>query len=403
VEQTQLLASAIQDRNAFDFLDSRTARADLSPSEQTIYTEVGEYYANDEKARSVSVELLKQRIQQHHPKYADMLGAVLDELPKVSTDNVIDLWLSAKQRSVGLRLADALTNSAKSTTVTSLIDEYLHYQKYEEAETRTYIGVSPLEFIQEGRSQLIPIYPLALNNAIGGGAERGSNVAVFGVPEVGKTQFVVNMVARQLLEGFKVLYCGNEDPIETMVRRFISRLTDIPANTIREWVYTKERDKLSRAYDVAMTKGYSNLILPTDFNPGTFTQIKNLIEEHQPDVLVVDQIRNMDIPNKEGYTDILDTGSKLMRDIGKRHGVTCVSVTQAGDNAHGKAVLHYRDVHYSKTGFAGPFDLIIGVGATNDMMNLNQLCMSTSKCKLNGRHTSIMGRVCRATSKIKSL
>jgi len=403
VEQ-QLLSAAIRSRAAYDYLESHSAKVDLSAHAQVVFTEVGEYYATDESAQCVSVTLLKERIRQKHPKYYDYFASVLDDLPQVSTENVLDLWLAAKRQSVGMRLAEKLTSGGSERDINELIDEYQFYQNYaEEEEAGTYVGVSPLEFIQEGRSQLIPIYPEALNRAIGGGAERGSNVAVFGVPEVGKTQFVINAVARIVQEGTRVLYCCNEEPAEMMVRRFVSRLSDVPSDQIRTWLQNKERAPLERVYEMAMSKGYSNLILPKDFGPGTISQVRSLIEKHEPDVVVVDQIRNLDIPGTNGYTDILDAAAKQMRDMGKRYGVTCISVTQAGDEVQGRAVLHYRDVQYSKVGFAGPFDLMIGVGATKDMQNLNQLCMSVSKNKFNGKHVSVMGRVSRQTSKIKSL
>lgn len=396
--ERELLAAAINSRESYELLASRDVRRELSIHAQVIFDAITTYYRRDESAQSASVELLKESLRQTHEKYTDSLFLILDDLPDVSSINAVDLWLASKQQAIGDKLAQAIINKDDVKIITELIEEYQFYQAYEEEVPRTFIGAHPSELYDTRKTgDLIPVFPKALNNAIGGGADRGSHIVVFGVPEMGKTQFVINAVARMIQDGFRVLYCWNEDPVKKVIDRYLSRLSDIPSDDLR-----RDPDKQNLAYELAMRKNYGNLILQ-ELLPGTYAELRSLIEKHEPDVLVVDQIRNLSYPRTDGLTEILERAGKDMRNLAKRFDIVTVSVTQAGDSAQGKAILNYNDVEYSNVGLAATADLMIGVGATSEMSAMGQLMLSVSKNKFNGNHVNVPARVYRHLSKVWSM
>ena len=73
-----------------------------------------------------------------------------------------------------------------------------------------------------------------------------------------------------------------------------------------------------------------------------------------------------------------------MRRLAKKYNALAVSVTQAGDSGENKAILNMGDIDGSNTGIQGTADLIIGLGATYDMIQRGMLTLSFSKNKLNG-------------------
>jgi hypothetical protein len=63
-----------------------------------------------------------------------------------------------------------------------------------------------------------------------------------------------------------------------------------------------------------------------------------------------------------------------------------VSVTQAGDSADRKNVLDIGDVDFSNTGIPAQADVMIGLGANDQLKQRGEICISLPKNKVSGRH-----------------
>ena len=110
-----------------------------------------------------------------------------------------------------------------------------------------------------------------------------------------------------------------------------------------------------------------------------------VIDKHNPDVVVVDQLRNLIARGKVTKTEALENIAKELRGIFKEKDVVGVSVTQAGDSATDKAVLTMGDVDYSNTGIPGACDVMIGLG-----MDPNGNTFATlAKNKISGNHSTV--------------
>src|SRR5690606_32128932 len=107
----------------------------------------------------------------------------------------------------------------------------------------------------------------------------------------------------------------------------------------------------------------------------TIHEIRSYVEKISPDLVVVDQIRNLAV-KPESMTVNLEQGVIAMRNLAKEFNFVSVVVTQAGDSAHNKLILDYTDVEWSNTGVAAQMDLMIGVGQNEDFKSQGKVMLS---------------------------
>ncbi|ASJ06618.1 ATPase domain-containing protein [Thermococcus pacificus] len=110
-----------------------------------------------------------------------------------------------------------------------------------------------------------------LDEIVGGGLYRGSSVLLVGMTGTGKTTFALHFAVNNALEGRKALYLAFEEPMDQLLRA-------------------------AKNYGLPIEKvlnGNLNIlnIIPEAHTPvQTFIRIKRAIEEHKPEVLVVDSL-----------------------------------------------------------------------------------------------------------------
>ena len=186
----------------------------------------------------------------------------------------------------------------------------------------------------------------------------------------------IEMVAGFLLQNLKVLYVGNEDPIDDINMRIINRLASM----------TKEEVMVDpdKADEIIRGKGYDNLVLAS-LAPGTAREVTSLIEQYDPHVLVLDQLRNLNM-HDDNRVNQLEKAATQAREWAKRYSCVVVSVTQAGDSASGKAILDLGDVDYSNTGIPSQADVMVGLGASDQNKMRGEVVISLPKNKVSGRH-----------------
>ena len=203
---------------------------------------------------------------------------------------------------------------------------------------------------------------------------RQSQVGVVARPDIGKSTVTINIAVQACIEGYKVVFFGNEDPDSVMILRAYTRFLKA------------SRDKIlsnpNGAYNAAMKRGLSNFTF-ISLSPGTMVEIEQHVKELKPDVIIVDQLRNMRVGSKDtGLTEALNTLAKEGRTLAKKYNLVSIVVTQAGDSASGKLILDYTDVEYSNTGFAAQLDLMIGVGQNATMKETGGAMLAFPKNKL---------------------
>jgi archaellum biogenesis ATPase FlaH len=298
---------------------------------------------------------------------------------EVSSANVVEDLLQTKRALAANRLAASIVAGEQDWSILTEYTELLEattLEKEEVEEARCGFSVQELVSERFSAENLISVHPSSLNDRLDGGVKRGHHIVLFARPEMGKTLVTIEMMAGFARDGHKVLYIGNEDPLDDITMRVVNRLSGM------------NKAEVMSAPDVAeaaaLQKGYENIVLQS-LAPGTPREITSLLEKYKPDVLVLDQLRNLNM-HQDNYVLALENAAKQARTWAKRYSCVVVSVTQAGDSASRKAVLDLGDVDYSNTGIPAQADLMIGLGANDTHAKNGELVFSMPKNKISGKH-----------------
>jgi archaellum biogenesis ATPase FlaH len=293
----------------------------------------------------------------------------------VSVENVRALIRDQQRETLGMALAAAIAGHKPEQEIAEALEKYEATIGGSDDDDSGPTGPD-WEGILRGRidrSNRMPLSPRVLNQHIAGGVCPGHNITLFGRPEAGKTALALTMACGFARRNKRVLYIGNEDPVEDLMVRAITNLTDATADEVAQ-----DPDRYER---LALENGARNMVFRATA-PGTIREIEALIKRHKPDVLFVDQLRNLQSAKSDNYTQLLDKNAQAVRALGKKYNLVTVSVTQAGDSATGRPILDMGDVDSSNTGIPGAADLMIGVGVTEALDNAGQRMLSLCKNKL---------------------
>jgi KaiC/GvpD/RAD55 family RecA-like ATPase len=285
--------------------------------------------------------------------------------------NLLSIYEKVKKEKIGYEIIQALSGN-KDEQVRELMEQYLNFCVEERSEEIFHAkSLDELEQHVSGKN-LLPLFPLGLHEVLGG-VPRQSQICVFARPDVGKSCFSINAAVGAAQNSFRVLYIGNEDAPARMVFRILTRFCKEPEHVIKA--------DPKKYYDLAIEKGYANLyFLP--MSPGTLGEITKWVEKIKPDMLVVDQVRNLKV-KPESMTVNLEQACIGLRNIAKKYNLVTLLVTQAGDSAEGKTYLNMSDVDSSKTGLQGTLDLLIGLGQNAEMKDMKRVVLNFPKNKLS--------------------
>lgn len=382
--ERKILSSCAVDRSVFNKLEAIGYEEHLSDTGKIIFGEISSFYTTDSNAGSIDYDILQARLIRKYPRQQDLFTNLVELMKEddVSAVNVLKECMSLAERNIGLKLSAALQSD--SPDVRQLVEEYQDLEAKifgaeasENVGTYNGVGIDEL-FSQDGISSKLKMLPNSLNDRIGGGIEGGDNILIFARPECGKSLFAINAAAGFLMQGARVLYYGNEDPAQRMLRRFLSRLS---GRTAKEIIETGEA-----ALRRAEQRGYNNLYFVKG-NRNSFPELTARIESIEPNVLIIDQLRHMETGN-DNRVQQLEEAAIRARGVASEYNIPVISVTQAGDSAEGKLVLGQGDVDYSNTGIPGAMDLMIGVGANEEFLRNDMRRISLPKNKLDNIHSS---------------
>ncbi|MCW8887894.1 MAG: AAA family ATPase [Gammaproteobacteria bacterium] len=381
--EQKVISALLNDRSSYDTLQSVISPEDFGDKGEIIFDYIKQFYTNDPDAKSVDTGLLKEHLSYNYPKNADALISVVERLADVSAPNVVKEFIALRKDRAAHELAQALLGKDPKAVESRLEDYNLWKSKSDidkEEDTEVYNNVRLSDLVErQDTGTRIPLYPKQLNNAVDGGVLPQSHVLIYAPPEVGKSLLAINMACGFINNGFKTLYFSNEDPADQLLWRFHTCLAGKPKLDMIKNIdhYQQKVDDL----------GMNNLVFISD-PAGTITQLEALVQEHKPDCLVVDQIGNFSVKDKEG-TQALEHISKQVRRIAKKYNLVAVSVHQGDANAQGKLYLDLGDVYYSNVGVQAAMDVMIGVGATKEMLESGERMLNLTKNKVNGNHDPI--------------
>ncbi len=376
-----LLAAAMRDRSVWDEFEASGEATRAGEELDPFVDAVREFYATDPQVASCDVALLGAATVgvTRDPKRRDQLQRTLDGLAgsEVSVKNAKLAVRGLRKRRVSEELATKLLIPSKDgpEAITALIDEYTGLSIVENPEDLPEWTEGSLVDLLGPPS--VPIFPKSLGSAMRGGLRRGHHMIVFARPEMGKTALAMNIACVAASKGCKILYVTNEDPVRDLMMRALVRFTGDPYDVVL--------GDIPRALEMA--RGYgSELLTFREMTPGTVAEVDRLARKVRPDLVVVDQLRNLAGGKTENMTQRLDATAQGLRNVAKRNACAVISLTQAGDSARNKAVLDDGDVDNSNTGISAGCDVLIGMGATPAMVDAGERRLTRIKNKLGGAH-----------------
>lgn len=403
--EKSLLGASLRSRHDFELVRSyiNMKASTYSKPFQIVMSKVGDYYQRDADAANVIPELLIAQIAEtiRNDKHVARFTQIIAEaIADTGSDlNVRAAILLAKQQEAGDKLSQALVSGIGN--VDELIEEVKHLRSLtnldelvdEGLEIFHDIDLSLLIAQEFDPASLIKVYPSSLNDRLDGGAKRGHHFVVFAPVEAGKSAFCINANCGFARQGFKSLYFINEDRPQDIIIRHVSNLSGLSKRHI-------EGDP-KRAQRSAKDNGFDNIMV-VSCAPGTPSQLEEYVEKYEPDVIVVDQLRNLYMKS-DNRVNQLEAAATAVRKIAKKYNVLALSVTQAGDSATGKAVLETGDVDYSNVGIPAQADVMVGIGMTPALEAEGRRCISLPKNKLSGRHESFPVNIVPHLSRITSV
>jgi archaellum biogenesis ATPase FlaH len=383
VNGEQIVSAIIADRAAYDRLAGRLDPSDFDEFGKLVVKAAHDYYARDPGAGSVELAVLDSALRRAipNPKQADNVAHYLRDLPHAgSPANIADEYRLLRRYNVGLSLAAELASGGEQEGIDGLLEKYRELGVEQENDQDKLTLEELMETVGEGNQ--IPVLPSRLNVELDGGVLRGHSIVIYGRPESGKTAFAVNMCAGFLQSGLRVLYTGNEEPLRDLQLRFISRLSGVGLSEIKA-----DPEVLRAAVLSDEARPYEGL-LAKHLSTGKVAEVESIVRRKAPDVLVIDQIKNLTVPGVTNRADCLDQVAGAVRRIGIAYNLVTVMVTQAGDSADGSLMLEQGDVEWSNTGVPGAADLMIGVGVNREYDQQNKRMISLPKNKISGKHPS---------------
>ncbi len=371
MKEKKLIASLGKSRESYNKILPLIVEKDLTDFGSIIFNEIKQFYETDVEAQRVDWDLIQSQSTRKYPKLSGLITEYLSSLPEeVSVENTVKLFSDVCREKLGFEIIQAIT-SQNENKAKELMEKYLTHE-VEDVKEEVFNAVPIYELEEHYNSDnLIPVYPSHLNGLLGGGVPRQTQICIFARPDVGKSTVAINMAVGAAESGFRVLYIGNEDPPATMVFRILTRFCRV---TIAEL-----RTDTKKYFDVAMQRGYGNMFF-VPMHPGRIGEIRSWIEKVKPDMVIIDQIRNLHVNTEDGTTN-LEEASKATRNLAKEFNLVMVVVTQAGNSAAGKLRLEMEDVDNSKTGLQGAMDLMIGVGQNEEAKRMGRIMLSFPKNK----------------------
>lgn len=378
--EEELCSALLADRAVYDALAGSLDPREFGERAGLVIRVASDYYAADSSAERVSRDVLDAALTREvaNPKHLDGLRRWVAELPPCpSPANLTAAYRQLRRHNVGLKLAAHLA-SGQAGAAEALVTEWIELGTPHDARRAGRLGLADL--VQATRREnLVWLGPKALNEAAGGGASPGHHIILFGRPEAGKSGFAINQTAVSLRQGKRVLYVGNEEPLVNTQVRLLARLTGVPLPKLKE-----DPEALAGAYRRAEAVWDRAFFL--EALSGRMAEIEAEVRRVKPDVMIVDQMRNISMPGNQGRVLELDHVARQIRRLTTAHGLVTLSITQAGDSGDQKQVLAMGDIDWSNTGIQAACDMMVGLGVTDELERQGKRWISLPKNKIGGEH-----------------
>jgi hypothetical protein len=248
-----------------------------------------------------------------------------------------------------------------------------------------------------GQDRGLKMPTAALRESIAG-LQGGDSVAVAGRPDKGKTSLLaatLTTFAPQLrplgLDGRPMLWCNNEGS----GRRIIPRLYQSALGITFEEMVAKSNAGTLRAEYLQAVDGQD--IRVKDCHGLSLGQLEQIIEDMNPCVVVFDMLGNFRPPKHEGgnKTDGLEAMWQEVREMAVRHDFVAFPTIQISADGDNMLYPPYSALKDSKTGVQGACDVILMMGALNqiEMDTVRGFSTPKNKRQMPGKPSNVQSQV----------
>lgn len=375
----KLLLAALQSRTAASLIGATPeARGSFKGSHALLWKELEDFYSLDQAADSADTEIIKARLLAScvDSKAQRLASQLFDEVlaEPISLANVERYVLDTANRHKRMEIAAAIVSNKEDEEVDALVTSWqaTRAQGAVEAPEESLDDILNPQTIQ---ASLLPLLMPCLAARLTGGIPKGTCIIVFGRPNAGKSGLALTLAAGAACRGHKVLYLVNEERSSALKRRAVHCLTALTPQEVAA--------DYQQATDMAEELGFYNIVF-REISPGTPDELRALVEKHEPELVIVDQMRNLAVPKVGNNTERLDAAARAVRGLSNKYNVATIGIMQATAEAEGKLILDMSDVDGSKTGIPGAGDVILGIGVNPAYYQAGLRQLSICKNKVGG-------------------
>ena len=193
------------------------------------------------------------------------------------------------------------------------------------------------------------------------------------------TAFALSIITNLIKQSCKVLHINNEERGTKVKLRFMENYFCKTKSELffdKEYFYKKYLDECSEHYIL--------------YNTGDMhvSELKNLIKEYEPEVIVIDQAWKLRVRKEDRQDMTLQAIWNSLRNIVKEYQVHIIGTQQSDSTGYDnkKLYLSMEAIHGSKIGVQGELDYAIGINSnTEDFNNPQYRYISTPKNKNTGK------------------
>lgn len=186
-------------------------------------------------------------------------------------------------------------------------------------------------------------------------------------------------------QGAKIFYLGNEEHIRRTKHRAVCCWSGI---NHFDSTRSKRSEFIEKANEFALKFEATGQVIFYHKTGLEYTRIEDLIKEHRPDILVIDQLDKLHVPGDQDGHVRLRKLYTIMREYSVNYEIAIIGVSQASDEASGKKFFGFESLEGSKTGKGAELDLCICIGAENIQQDNFVRYFYIAKNKLSGNETT---------------
>ena len=206
------------------------------------------------------------------------------------------------------------------------------------------------------KKELIPTGFSALDELLDGGFAKQELVVIGGGTGVGKSFFAGQVALTMAEKGFSVAYFSLELSKEMIAARMIGAKANIKPTRILWGMMTPEEQKATEEAIAKLTL-LSDLLVISD-DTYQFGEIATAIRKHKPEVVIIDFIQNVIVPNKNDEYDRLSFLSIALQKLAKELNI-CIFVLSQLSN---RIVREGEDARYLEYKGAGTIAQVADLG-----------------------------------------